>query len=48
MKAELNFSTLDSFLIGIQIADGEDENGYFSMISIGFGLFEVSIYKYHN
>lgn len=46
MNIEFNLCSLDNFLIGIMSASGEDDNGSFVMLSIGFGIFEVSLYIY--
>jgi len=46
MKIEFNRNELDSFLLGIQLAYGEDENGSFHMLDIGLLLFSITIYKY--
>lgn len=47
MKIESAFSELDQFMIGIQMAYGEDEEGSFHMLELGFLFFSITIYKYN-
>ena len=36
----------ESFLIGVQMAYGEDSEGFFHMLDFGFLFFSITIYKY--
>ena len=45
-KIEVNFGELNNFTIGLYVAEGEDENGVFSMLVIGIGLIELSVFRY--
>jgi len=47
MKIEGTLSELDQFMLGIQMAYGEDERGSFHMIELGFLFFSITIYKYY-
>lgn len=46
MKIEGHFCAIDELSLGFNMNYGEDENGAFHMISIGFILFELSIIRY--
>ncbi len=39
---------VDEICIGIYQADGEDENGGFHMVTLGFIFFTVDFYIYQN
>ena len=47
MKVEFSLGEINSFTLGIYIAQGGDENGEFNMPVLGFGLFDITFYKYY-
>jgi len=46
MKIEISLISLDSFALGIFAAAGEDDNGEFRMLTLGFLLFSIDIFVY--
>ena len=46
MKIEFNLISIDSFALGIFSAGGEDEDGEFKMLTLGFLLFSIDIFIY--
>lgn len=46
MKIEGSFCSVEDSLLGLMTCVGEDENGEFSMVSIGFLFFEFSLIIY--
>jgi hypothetical protein len=46
MRIEFSLISLDSFSLGIFTATGEDDNGEFKMLTLGFLLFSIDIFVY--
>lgn len=46
MKVEVYMCALDELNLGFNMNYGEDENGLFHMLSLGFLIFEVNIMRY--
>jgi hypothetical protein len=46
MRIELNLISLNNFSFGIFTAEGEDDNGEFQMLTLGFLLFSIDIFVY--
>lgn len=46
IKVEGMLCDWEDFLLGFSKAVGEDEDGYFSIFSIGFLFFQISILNY--
>jgi hypothetical protein len=47
MKIEVSIINLSSVSLGIFIAEGEDDIGEFSMLTLGFFLFSIDIFIYN-
>jgi hypothetical protein len=46
MRIEFSLISLDNFSLGIFTAAGEDDNGEFKMLTLGFLLFSIDIFVY--
>lgn len=46
MKVEFSFCDIDEISLGIFMMYGDDENGIFHLISLGFLFFVIDIYRY--
>lgn len=46
MKIEVHFCNFDEISLGLFMANGEDENGQFHMVTFGFLVFEINFLKY--
>lgn len=47
MKVEVFVNNVDEISIGINMAYGEDENGQFHLIELGFLIFSVHLINYN-